>query len=717
VEGPSDATRLIPLLLDPATVPPVAIYGYLPGGEVRAAYWPFCDYSPEYVALKAGQAVGARLLFCDVPAGVTLTAATEDGATGYGAFTTALAEAAGYDSFDEFWETAFEQEAATQPYVDLLTDFGSKARELTGRDARDDLRERHMAWVAASVVAEGVPADEIVLVCGAAHAGRIAAALADGGFGEAPASAEAALTLIPYSFPRLSEQSGYGAGNRAPWYYQQVWETQGDYDTAARVSLSRVAGSLRQMGHSASLAQTIDAYSLAQVLAAMRDKPAPGVLEVSEAAVSCFGQGQAAAVEAPLRAIMVGDAVGAVTPQIGRTPLQVEFYETVRRLGVPVLDTPKPLLLHMVQAEEASVSIFLHRLKAAAIPFAAQVESGLGGRGRSVSADPLEHLRRVREKWELQWSPATDAHLVEQTARGSTLAEVVGRVVREQLARASRIDEGTGALLQIALCDLADLFPIGMERCEALGADSSSFVALARSTYHLDGLMNYGAARRLPADQLGALAGRLFTRAVLSLPAATICADDAAAEVCAGLVSVWELVSRQSPVVADADGFWAAVASVAEMEGTHGQVRGLALVLLELGGRLSAEELTVRLRFWLSRAADAAANASLVAGLFSLHRGTLVRNRPLIAAVTDFLLELELDELTPLLPVLRRSLGNLAPAERSYLAETLSAVLGLGGGESLSMLKISDVELERLREADTAVAAILAGWRDRYGIG
>ena len=66
-----------------------------------------------------------------------------------------------------------------------------------------------------------------------------------------------------------------------------------------------------------------------------------------------------------------------------------------------------------------------------------------------------------------------------------------------------------------------------------------------------------------------------------------------------------------------------------------------------------------------------------MAGLFSLHRGTLVRNRSVIAAVTEFMLGLEIEQLTPLLPVLRRSLGNLSNAERSYLAETLEGVLGL----------------------------------------
>ena len=70
IEGPADASALIDQLLDSATVPPVALYAYRRrGDDVRAAFYPFCAYSPEYVAMRAGREVGAELRFCDLPAG------------------------------------------------------------------------------------------------------------------------------------------------------------------------------------------------------------------------------------------------------------------------------------------------------------------------------------------------------------------------------------------------------------------------------------------------------------------------------------------------------------------------------------------------------------------------------------------------------------------------------------------------------------------------
>jgi hypothetical protein len=759
IEGPADATGLIEQLADRATQPPVAIYAYLRrGDDVRASYYPFCAYSPEYQAILTGREVGAEVRFCDLPATTTLRWQDEpvaspdmdDGAAAetthehnkespdestlqmsYGEYTNSLAEAAGFDTFEAFWEAAFEQAAgsgSSERYVELMALFGSQARELTTpRDRRyDDLRERAMAGEARAFLAAGIADSDILLVCGAAHAAAIAAAYAAPGQDdrlpprqpESANSAPANLALIPYSYPRLSEQAGYGAGNRAPWYYQQVWERDGEYAAATRSAMVVVARQLRHHGHSASVAQAIDAQTLASTLAAMREKTAPGVDELVDAAVACFGQGRGDVVAAAMQRVLIGEAVGRVTGQAGRTPLQDEFYVTVDRLRLPIQDAPKMVLVHLTgSAIEAEQSVLFHRLRALSVPFATEHASGLGG---TLAAGSLEQLGRVRERWEVQWTPATDARLIERTAWGSTLADATGRVLRERLALAQRVDEGTESLLHLVLCDLAETsaFEAALARCESLAADSGSFPALARATYHVDGLLAYGAARSLPTDRLQDLAARLFARAILHLPAAARCGDDAADEVRAALLMLHELEQRGSPVVgSEAVAFWAAVEHVASRSVTHAGLRGLALVLLQLASRLADGELIDRLRYWLSAVTDAADNARLVAGLFALHRATLVRNRQLIRAVTEFLVGLELEQLTPLLPVLRRGLGDLSGPERVYLTETLAAILGLSGTTARRALDITSADRVWLAEADRAVEATLQDWKVRYGIG
>ena len=80
IEGPEEFTRLIPDLLHEETRPPIAVLslggsgsGAGGGSQGRAAeeepggagFYPLASFSPEWVALRAGQAVGAELAFID----------------------------------------------------------------------------------------------------------------------------------------------------------------------------------------------------------------------------------------------------------------------------------------------------------------------------------------------------------------------------------------------------------------------------------------------------------------------------------------------------------------------------------------------------------------------------------------------------------------------------------------------------------------------------
>ena len=72
IEGPRDASHLIPLFTHPQTKLPVAIYTtYIErspeGAPARhAAYYPLCEYSPELAAIRAATAVNAKVRFIDL---------------------------------------------------------------------------------------------------------------------------------------------------------------------------------------------------------------------------------------------------------------------------------------------------------------------------------------------------------------------------------------------------------------------------------------------------------------------------------------------------------------------------------------------------------------------------------------------------------------------------------------------------------------------------
>ena len=78
IEGPDTFNSLIPSLTDKDTLPPVAIMGQAEychhdsGLEERekslhSAYFPFCEYSPEWQALRGGLRINATTRFIDLP--------------------------------------------------------------------------------------------------------------------------------------------------------------------------------------------------------------------------------------------------------------------------------------------------------------------------------------------------------------------------------------------------------------------------------------------------------------------------------------------------------------------------------------------------------------------------------------------------------------------------------------------------------------------------
>jgi hypothetical protein len=120
------------------------------------------------------------------------------------------------------------------------------------------------------------------------------------------------LTLMPYSYFRLSSQSGYGAGNLAPAYFELLWEAlqeQGVGDLSRRY-LSLVARKLRESGTHRSTAEVIDGVRLAETLSALKDGLAPTLADLRDAAVTLLGHGEPAAVRESLAHVDVGTALG-----------------------------------------------------------------------------------------------------------------------------------------------------------------------------------------------------------------------------------------------------------------------------------------------------------------------------------------------------------------------------------------------------------------------
>lgn len=109
-------------------------------------------------------------------------------------------------------------------------------------------------------IESGIDAERIAVICGAYHGEGLETPSASGQAEKLPALS-VRRTLMPYSYFRLASLSGYGAGNKALAYYEQLWQygREGHPDQAAAAYLSQLSFYQRKHGYSCSTAQVIEA--------------------------------------------------------------------------------------------------------------------------------------------------------------------------------------------------------------------------------------------------------------------------------------------------------------------------------------------------------------------------------------------------------------------------------------------------------------------------
>jgi hypothetical protein len=709
VEGPSDAAFLVDALVDPETRPPVAILGYRNDGTPASSVWPFATYSPEYVALAWARAHGARADFIDIPVGQCVaerepaTAAGEADAAPDEDFHAACARALGHRSFEELWEAAFEAPAydaaefrsAVLAYADLVR-------------ARDDqplhrARDAYMSRrIAESLAAAGLAPERAVVVVGAAHAAAFLAGDVDPALeATLPAPVPSTATLIPYSFPRLAEQLGYGAGNRAPRYYQRAHDAGCDFRRATLEVLVEFAEHLRLRGFSASLADTIEAYRLAAMLADIRGKAAPGLDEVREATIATMCRGEAGPVDSFLWPAVVGRSIGKVAARVGQNSLQEEYWREVKARKLPDSDEPAQFVLKLNNEVEVGTSVFLHRLRVAAVPYAAFL--GTQRMGPAHAPEPAggyAALSRVREGWEAQWTPATDVALIEKIVLGDSLERVAARVLREQLDGARTAGAAADVLLESVVVASRELTASALAACDALASTDDDLPSLARACRALSGLIAYGSSRSHGAPGEAAirpLCVTTFDRAVLRVPDACVGTDEAVHEVKDALRTLHEIALSQ-PLV-DKAAWLAAAGALVRSYAVNPACAGLACGLLYLAQALGEEEIATIVGQRLSNTLEPEAAASFLEGFLEVNAVVLVKSRPVVQALDGFLCSIEPARFKDVLPVLRRALGPLGQTERRYLLENIVAVRGLGTRARAAQAIVTEKDAEKLAQA------------------
>jgi len=728
VEGPSDATPEIQHLLHKDTKPPVALLAFTQKRPVRSILYPLAEYSPEWVALRWALGKKREARFIDLPASVFL--ATRDPEPEEAAAEAdkpetdtqrylddpyeAIARISGDPDHDTWWERHFEHSMVEDSYRLSIFELGRELRALdyeSKRRKEETLRrEAYMRRRIRDVIAEGHDPGRIVVVCGAYHAPVLTVEepwMSDEEIAALP-NISVTRTLMPYSFYRLSSQSGYGAGNKAPGYFQALYEeaSRGSTEKLGARIVAELCGKLRKAGMVRSSAEVIESVRLAEGMASLRGAHAPTLRDLEDAATTCLGQGEPTNIVRFIHDVAVGDALGKVPQGVLRTSLQDDFHGLIRdlRLEEYLKDTEqvvkgatnKPWLDlrqdRFAKSEDGAYrdrnrSIFLHRLEVLGIGFATKQEA--------ENSDGSTY----KEKWVSRWTPDCEIQLVENALRGDTIEIAAARKLAEMLGAIENVHGAASLVRGAVLCDLPDATNAALQRVQELAVDDGDFAAVAGAALELSHLVAYKDVRKIDTTPLEPLVAQLFLRGCLLAPEASRCNDDAAPKASGGLADLHQV----SLLFADKldPGRWLHVLDViADDPNASPLVAGVACAILLERGAVTDVVLDGRVTRRISPAVSPHEGAGFFEGLASRNRYALLSRRSLWAAMTSFVEAMDDDAFRRAVVALRRAFGSFKTGEARKIAGLLAQIWGEGEREIVRAVetKVDEAELAALQQ-------------------
>jgi len=702
VEGPPDADALLPLALHEAMQPPVALLIYAPDDPACAAYYPFAVYSPEWQAIRYGLASGIPVRMMDLPQAVQMamarqqmegSEAEEQPATGELPAAEEqpeveeefpgdgdqppgeepsldstdplrlLAEAAGYSESEQWWDHLVEQyRGHPQDLFTAILEAMAALRESTGPETHPVAIRREAAMRSSIRAALEAGYQRIAVVCGAWHSPALldlTHRTEDEELLAGLPKIEICATWVPWTHARLTRLSGYGAGIDSPGWYSHLWETETGITTRWMIRMARL---LRDEDLDISPAHIIEAVRLSETLAALRDRPLPGLPELNEAALAvfCFGN------PLPLRLIeeklIVGDRLGSVPPETPMAPLQQDFERETRRLKMAPEAAEKLLDLDLRKPFDLERSHLLHRLNLLGVPWGrasgSTRQSAARGRGGTF-----------HEIWTLKWQPEFAILLIEAGQWGNTIAAAASAQVSQAASRAPDLRALTGLVEDVLLAELPEAVRHLMDCLRAQAAVSSDMRHLMEALPPLAGVLRYGNVRQTDTQMVAEVVDGLAARVFIGLPGACMALnDDAAGEIFELVMKVDDAINRLAMESYQQE--WnRTLARLADLPNVHGLIAGRACRILRDGGILTADEAARRLGLALSAASDPLQATAWVEGFLRGSGQFLVHDDGLLGVIDGWLTGLPEAAFTRLLPLLRRTFSAFSRPERRSIGE------------------------------------------------
>ncbi len=691
IEGSPDANNLIRDVANNALIPPVAMLLYNPKNLQQAAYYPFVEYSPEWVAMQFAVTNGIRVEFMDLPQslqfgdaptlfaddlleteneGKNETDAAHDAALIRRDPLQYLANLAGYTDGERWWETVFEHgENPLTAFENVIVLMRELRERLTDPEPlREQQREAFMRQTIRAAQKEGCK--NIAVVCGAWHASALQT------MAQIPQKNDVALlkslkktkveaTWVAWTYGRIASSSGYGAGVSSPHWYSILYEYKAD---AVVQFMTEAAYLLRKEDLDASPANVIEAVRLAKTLASLRGLPVAGINELSESAVTALANGSAECLQLIEKQLIIGDKLGEVPANLATLPFQQDLEASIKKLKMERSPKRQAINAHLKDAKKHKYidirdknnlqkSQLLWRLLLLNIPWGIATEVKNKTKGS------------FHEYWDLQWLPEYALRVIEAGTWGNTVEDATVAYLKNYLQKADTLQELVTIVERVLKADIPAILASLLRSLQRKAATTQDVAVLLDALPPLVNIVSYGDTRGTDIAQVAEVIAEIVPRICVGLPAACAFIDNDVAQ------DYFKRIIEMNRCIAILGNkkyteIWQnTLEKIALQNGVFPLIAGTCTRLLFDAKTWATEQTGVQLSFALSQAQNPQLAVTWLEGFTYGSGQILIYHTALWEIIDTWLCGLNETQFIDLLPLMRRAFSHFSQPERAKMMD------------------------------------------------
>ena len=737
IEGPSDANFLMEYMIDENTTPPFCIYSsYIDKSKEKCrSYYPFLDYSPEFVAIKKSHELKINCSFIDMPFGSIIENSEnninkktisiydkDNNKFNVNDYTSRLTKKSGLRSFAELWERDFEINGIlknSEDFIKSVFALGYYMRLIESEDIETKNREYFMAKNIKECIDKKI--DRILVITGSFHVNGIIDKLKDFENIEREFNKlkkyniqNSSNYLIPYSFEEADQRKGYIAGIEYPAFYNNIWKKLNEdlienaYTETVKSFIVKAAGINRDY-YNVNIPDCINAYYMAINLAKLRGKNNAGVYELIDAVKSAFVKGEISLentgnIELMMK-LLSGIANGKVSSKSIVPPVVLDFRNLCKthRIRIDKTETTESTLDIIKDKNHFEKSKFFHKMHFLDIGFCKLIKG----------PDYIEKTDKnlAREIWKYKYNSQVEALLIDKSVYGTSVEELCLNFIKDKLKIRLNSEEISKLIIESTVMGLYNFLIDNYNEIENIILSDNDFISLCKALDNFSYLINIEKINgNINEDRenifsnvdiiskIKSLSKLGFILAAQNMESIKNLDEENALKYSVYIKNLF-IYTLENEDLDCREIFYGSIDSMIQNTFGSSHIYAVCLSIKYKSSLIDAKEFASIISNFLETA-ETESIAYFLNGIFLIARDILFINNDLINEIDKIVKNIEENKFIEILPNLRFAFTNLTPTE----AERLSLIIAkLYKTKESNTESISEEEIQRAKIIDRKI--------------